>query len=117
MTAMAELLALTTFLLVTAGIAYYGFRVYARPSRMLAQLAESSRRTAKLPGEGEQRRWLVRAADRIGEKIPVSETKAGMARRYLIAAGFRSENALRVLYGLKAVCCGVLLMIALALVH
>jgi tight adherence protein C len=113
---MAELLALTTFLLVTAGIAYYGFRVYARPSRMLAQLAESSR-AAKLPGEGEQRRWLVRVADRLGEKIPVSESKAGMARRYLIAAGFRSDNALRVLYGFKALFCGVFLMIALAAVH
>jgi tight adherence protein C len=112
---MAELFALTTFLLVTAGIAYYGSRVYARPSRMLAQLREP-RRTAAV-GEAGQRRWLIRVADRVGEKIPVSETKAGMARRYLIAAGFRSDNALRVLYGLKALCCGVLLTIALAAVH
>ena len=37
----------------------------------------------------------------IGEKVPISPQEATAARRTLIAAGYRSERALKVLYGCK----------------
>jgi tight adherence protein C len=112
---MAELIAIVTFLLVTAGISYYGFRVYARPSPMLAQLRELPQRMAvKAPGEDETGNWWVRFVRRVGEKIPISPDSAATTRRYLVAAGFRSESAIRVFYGCKVVFWGVLLMSALA---
>jgi tight adherence protein C len=114
---MAEIIAITTFLLVTAGIAYYGFRVYARPSPMLAQLRELPQRAAVKPArEGEEQSWWVRAVHWVGEKMPISPNAAGETKRYLIAAGFRSESAIRMFYGCKAVFWGVLVMIALAAV-
>jgi tight adherence protein C len=100
---------------VTAGISYYGFRVYARPAPLLAQLREVPRQTAAKPAREEQS-WWVRAVYWVGEKMPISPNAAGETRRYLIAAGFRSESAIRVFYGSKAVFWGVLLMTALGVV-
>jgi tight adherence protein C len=117
LTAMAEIIAITTFLLLTAGICYYGFRVYARPSPMLAQLRELPQRTAaKAAGEGEEGNWWVRFVHWVGEKLPISPNVAGTTRRQLVAAGFRSESATRMFYGCKAVFWGVLSLSALAVV-
>jgi len=106
--------------MLAAGISYYGVRVYARPARMLEQLRErapvSKPRTGE--SEGEQRGHAVtRVMQLAGEKIPISPQAASMAKRYLVAAGFRSEDAIRVLYGIKAVLSVLLLLIALGLVN
>jgi tight adherence protein C len=112
---MAEAIALATFLLLTGGITFYGFRVYARPARILKQLREPPQPVAPQKtdaAEAEQQGVLIRTLRQVGEKVPISPDAAGAAKRYLIAAGFRSESAIRVLYGIKAALCVVLPLLA-----
>ena len=117
---MAPVIALATFVMLAAGISYYGLRVYARPARMLEQLREPPPewKPGQPEAEGERHGlFLVRVMRLAGEKIPISPQSAGMVRRYLVAAGFRSESAIRVLYGIKAVLAVLLPLIALAVMN
>jgi tight adherence protein C len=116
---MAGFIAFVTFLLLAGGITYYGYRVYARPARVYEQLREPERtRPAERAGEqSDGNGAVVRIIQQVGEKVPVSPAEAGLVRRYLIAAGFRSDNAIQVLYGTKVLLCGLLLVGGLAVSH
>ena len=114
---MAELIAIGVFLLLAGGIGYYGYRVYARPGRVYEQLGGT--RPAAAPhgdaaSEEEERGLFVRIIQQVGEKVPVSPAEAGLAKRYLMGAGYRSDAAVRVYYGAKVILCAVLLLGALA---
>ncbi len=56
----------------------------------------------------------------VGQALPTSPAKAGPMRRRLIAAGFRSESAMQVLYGIKAISAlgmGLLAFVLLTAAH
>lgn len=109
---MGLLVLLTFFLALTSAITYYGYRVYSRPGRVRERLAEAA--VAGGPGgttrsEGE---FFVRFIRMVGEKVPVSPADVSMTRRYLIAAGFRSEGAIQVLFGCKVLAAVLGLIVA-----
>ncbi|MGD0199854.1 MAG: type II secretion system F family protein [Bryobacteraceae bacterium] len=97
---MAVALSIAVFLLLTIAISAYGYRLYAKPARIQARLGaalEPTLESAAAPKRG----FLVSIAQSIGEKVPISPGDAGLARRYLIAAGFRSDRAVKAYYGAK----------------
>jgi tight adherence protein C len=115
---MATVISLGFFCALTIAISYYGYRLYVRPVRIGERLggpvgmAEPALlQTVRAP----QRGLLVRIVQYIGEKVPVSPEDASLARRQLMAAGFRSDLAVRVYYGSKIVACAGLLIAAFLL--
>ncbi len=110
---MAIAISLSLFVLLAGAITYVGYRHYARPSRYFDQLgtsviASSSELSSLSHGEG----LGVRVFRMIGEKVPVSPQDATLTRRMLIAAGFRSEAALAVYYGINVLCVVALVLAA-----
>jgi len=107
------LISAAAFILLTLAISSYGYRVYARPGRVFSRLDQGPL-GGSVSAEGGARPTpnpLAELLRQIGEKVPVSPESAVVARRYLVAAGFRSESALPILYGCK-VLAGVALVLA-----
>jgi tight adherence protein C len=112
---MAILLSAALFLILSSVIALYGYRAYVRPARFFEQLsAPGSLKQAAKPMA--TRTSAARVMGNIGATVPVSKEDATVARRYLTAAGFRSERALSVYYGMKVTMCAMALTGALFLV-
>ena len=112
---MAILLSAVLFLILSSVIALYGYRAYVRPAHFFEQLSapDSLKQDVKPAGT---RTSAVRVMENIGATVPVSTQDATLARRYLTAAGFRSEKALGVYYGIKVTACAVTLAAALFLI-
>ena len=102
------------FVLVAISIALFGHRLYSRPAQIHERLGAA---VVEMPIMGQtsqtEKKWLVRIIQQIGEKVPISPQDATMTRRYLIAAGYRTDMALKMLYGIKLVSCGLLLLAAI----
>lgn len=104
------------FFVIVAVSIVFGYQFwYARPGRIHERLGEA---VVEMPGLGRlggepERKWLIRVVQQIGEKIPISPQDAGVTRRYLIAAGYRSDTAARIFYGIKLVSGAGLLAVAL----
>jgi tight adherence protein C len=111
---MALVLSAVLFLMLSSVIALYGYRAYVRPARFFEQLSTDSGKPADKPVG--TRTSAVRVMGNIGATIPVSKEDATVARRYLTAAGMRSEKALAVYYGIKVTTCAVTLGAAFLLV-
>jgi tight adherence protein C len=112
---LAGVFSLLLFVMLLSVVAYVGHRYYARPGRIMEQVGSPTlafdlpaRSDTAGPGGA-----IIRTLRTIGEKVPVSPQEASMARRYLIAAGFRSETALVTYYGLKVVLGVVLVVLAI----
>lgn len=108
---MAIVLLLVFFLLLTSAITYFGYRVYSRPARVQERLAEEGA-VVTLSGEPEPAsdgEMLVRIIQQVGAAVPVSPADVSESLRYLIAAGFRSEQAVTILYGCKVIVCALML--------
>lgn len=102
------------FLLVAVSITAYGYRLYSRPGRIHDRLGEAAVDVPTLDQISSPRRqWAVRVIQQIGEKVPISPQDASVARRYLMAAGYRSDTAIKVYYGIKVVLAIILFAVAL----
>ncbi|MGC9970548.1 MAG: type II secretion system F family protein [Bryobacteraceae bacterium] len=110
---MAIAVSICFFVLVAVSIMLFGYRLYARPAQIHERLGAA---VVELPLLGQtsrtETRWLVRVIQQIGEKVPISPQDATVTRRFLIAAGFRTDMALKMFYGIKLVACGLLLLAA-----
>jgi tight adherence protein C len=106
---MAIFIAIILFTLLMGAISYYGYRSYARPARFYERLggpvlgAEGGVAGAvtHVPEVG----WIVRVIQQVGEKVPISPDDAGVTRRDLIMAGYRSDTAIKVFNGAKVTLC------------
>jgi tight adherence protein C len=112
---MALLLALATFTILLAVITYFGYRRYARPSRVYEQLGGPA--TYALPtldkATDDDPGVAVWVFEQVGEMVPVNPDSASMIRGDLIAAGYRSNIALAVYLGIRTISCAVFLILAL----
>jgi tight adherence protein C len=111
---MALTVSLLFFLIIASSIMAFGYRLYSRPARIHERLGAA---VVELPGLGTaartDRKWVVRIIQTIGEKVPISPQDATVTRRYLIAAGYRTDLAIRMFYGIKLVMCAGFLVLAL----
>lgn len=93
------------FIALVAAISAFGYRLYAKPAHYTSRLdaIAGTVQPAALGSNQPQQKWFVRIVQTIGEKVPISPADATMSRRVLIAAGYRSDTAVRVYYGAKIV--------------
>src|SRR5579863_7193138 len=110
------MLAVFLFLLLMAVISIYGYRAYVRPSRIydrvggIAETAAESETVSVKP-----RDVVVRVFEQIGEQIPLSPADQTITKRDLVMAGYRSEGAIRIYFGIKVIFCIVSFIFALML--
>jgi tight adherence protein C len=97
-------------------ISYVGHRHYARPARYYEQLGTASVEANPYSGLNQyQPGVVVRLIRQLGDRVPISPSDAALTRRFLIAAGFRSDAAIRTLYGIKAVSAFLFLVVAFSI--
>ncbi len=113
---MALIIAAILFTFLMGAISVYGYRRYAKPGRFYDQLgtpvAAADSALISLP-DAPQESMFVRITQQIGEKVPISPQDATVARRYLTAAGCRSDSAVKVYYGSKVIFSLLLFLLAL----
>jgi tight adherence protein C len=116
---MAILIAAGLFVTLLGVISAFGYRTYAKPGRMYRQLgnrAAAPLRTDLLVPEKKQGpSAIVQMMNQLGGLMPISPGDAALTRKDLEAAGYRSENALQIFYGLRIVLCAALLITAFVL--
>jgi len=114
---MAVLLSVLLFVFLMGAITVFGYRRYARPGRVLDQLGGAAVTTESplLTGVVARPGVLVRITQQIGEKVPISPRDVSTTRQFLVAAGYRSETAVRMYYGIKVLLCVSLLILAFSL--
>ncbi len=103
------------FAVLLSAISYVGYRFYARPGRVYQQLGGQA--AFSMPGvdtiHGPAPGLVVTVIEQIGEKFPMNPVDASVIRRDLIAAGYRSDDALRIYLGIRVVACVSLVIVAL----
>jgi tight adherence protein C len=109
--------ALLLFVAVTALIAVFGYRVYVRPARVLDALSRSESQAIAAPLQRQKQKEpsLAHLLEPIGNLLPLSPKDASLAKTELASAGFRSNSAVSVYYGLKIVLALVLVFVAVLL--
>lgn len=113
---MAPLISIGLFALLMLGISYFGYNRYARPGRVFEQLGQPVNAPEPLVLDGTDQTedgTLVSFLHYVGTQVPVSPLDAGLARRDLISAGYRSDKAVAVFYGTKVVAAVVLFLLML----
>src|SRR5579872_4681351 len=115
---MEIVIAVLLFSLLMGAITFYGYRRYARPGRVFERLGapvlEAEVLGAGTLSQTPEVGWVVRVIQQVGEKVPISPDDAGVARRDLIMAGYRSETAVKVFNGIKLSLCVLLVILAFA---
>src|SRR3954467_8281993 len=104
------------FILLMAVISIYGYRAYVRPGRIydrVGGIAESA--VVAETVSVKPRDIVVRVFEQIGEQIPLSPSDQTVTKRELVMAGFRSEGAIRIFFGIKVIFCVVMFFFALTL--
>lgn len=101
------------FVLLLTVISVYGYRVYVRPSQIYDRVGGVADIGAVQDGPGlRPRDVVVRVIEQIGEQIPLGVADQTVTRRDLTMAGFRSDGAVQIFYGLKVVFALVVLAFA-----
>ena len=101
------LLATLTFLALMMVMTWAGYRVFFKPGRFLKQLGSpvvggDTQHVVAIDAEAPPS-TLVTVLRQIGSHVPSSQVETADLRTQLIRAGYRSESAPTVLYGLKIV--------------
>jgi tight adherence protein C len=109
-------LAAFLFLLLTAVISVYGYRAYVRPSRIYDRVGGTAETIVETETVSvKPKDIVVRVFEQIGEQIPLSASDQTVTKRDLVMAGFRSEGAIRIFYGIKVIFCVVMFLFALTI--
>ncbi|HEX4136286.1 MAG TPA: type II secretion system F family protein [Bryobacteraceae bacterium] len=111
------LLAAFLFLLLMAVISVYGYRAYVRPSRIFDRVGGVAETTADAlePVSVKPKDVVVRVFEQIGDQIPLTSADQNATRRDLVMAGFRSDGAVKIFFGIKVCFCVVMFLFALVM--
>jgi len=110
------LLAAFLFLLLMAVISVYGYRAYVRPSRIYDRVGGIAESAVELETVSvKPRDVVVRVFEQIGEQIPLAPADQTVTKRDLAMAGFRSDGAIKIFFGIKVTFCVVMFFFALLL--
>ena len=101
-------MSLSLFSLLMLAISVVGYRYYAKPGRFYEQMGGMSVVPGAdgMFGETSREGAGIRVLRIVGEKVPVSPEDATITRRLLLAAGYRSDQALAVFLGLRILTAG-----------
>lgn len=92
------------FMILMVAIAAFGYQRYARPGQVYERLGEPviESPTAGLQQEEEtKKRREFKIIQRVGELVPASEDDSSLTRTMLTHAGFRSDNAVKIYFGIR----------------
>src|SRR5579871_6305828 len=96
---------LVFFVALSIAIAAYGYQRYARPGRVYERLGEPviEAPTAGTVGEEAElpRPREFKLLQKVGSLVPESGDTSSITRRLLSYAGYRSDHAVKIFYGLK----------------
>ena len=106
------------FLALMAALTWVGYRIYYRPGQILKQLgnpviAEGPQIQVSAQPSEQQSFTVVTLLTKLGSKVPSSETEVANLKTDLIRAGFRSDKALPVFYGVRILAVIVMLCMSL----
>jgi tight adherence protein C len=107
--------AVLLFAFLMSAITLYGYRRFAKPGRVVEQLGTPVMTMQTMvadPLDPRRDNVMVQVFQTLGEYVPISPEDAIMTRRYLIAAGLRTEQALMVFFGIKLILCVGLVLAA-----
>ncbi len=113
---MALLISAALFVFLMAAITIYGYYHFARPGRVYEQVGYTPSTHGTVMTEKDDfgvSQTVIHALQWAGEQVPLSPKDASVTRRYLLAAGYRSDRALGVFYGLKLLSTAVFLVPAI----
>lgn len=98
---MPLLISIFLFLILTVAVTLIGMKLYVRPKAALDRVVETSYQAQEEPGVHPSLvfRDMIK---KLGNMIPASPKDVSVMQRRLIRAGLRGPNALRYLYGAKA---------------
>src|SRR5580692_1433755 len=100
---MVILFSFLIFLLFAAGLSFAGMKLYVKPKEAIERVAGTAL-------EGHDAAPVHPSlvfhdmVKRLGALVPASPKDVTVMQRRLIRAGYRNPNALKVLYGAKAIC-------------
>jgi tight adherence protein C len=111
------MLAAFLFILLTTVISVYGYRAYARPSRIYDRVGGIAETGIPLQPTDtvKPRDIVVRVIEQIGEQLPMSPADQSVTKRDLSMAGFRLDGSIRIFYGFKVIFCLVMFVFALVM--
>jgi tight adherence protein C len=111
------ILSTCAFLMLMVLLTWVGYRIFYKPGKFLKQLGNpvitSDKQRIRDDGSEPEGSTLVTVLHQIGSRIPSSEAESAGLRTDLIRAGFRSENAATVFYGIRIVSTLVMLVLSL----
>jgi tight adherence protein C len=111
---MAILISTLVFTGLLAFILFLGYRFYARPGRIFEQLGgPATLPYPQLELHDGDLPVVVSLIEQLGRAVPASEGDVSAVRGDLIAAGYRTENAVWVYFGLRAISVAVVVLLAL----
>jgi tight adherence protein C len=112
------LLSTFAFLMLMAGVSWVGYRFLYKPGRILKQLGRpviADHKANLVDNKDEpQGSTVVTVLRQIGARVPSSDVEIASLRANLMRAGYRSENAAPVFFGLRIVAVAVLLICCIA---
>ena len=113
------LFAVCAFLMLMLILSWVGYRLIYKPGKFMRQLGNpvitnDSKRLMEAGGETEPS-TLVTFLHGIGSRVPSSDAEVANLKVDLMRAGFRSENALAVFYGLRIVSTLAMLVLCIML--
>ena len=92
------------FMVLMVAIAAFGYQRYARPGQVYEQLGEPviEAPTAGMPQDPEVHKAReYKIIQKVGELMPVSSDDSSMTKTMLTHAGYRSDNAVKIYYGIR----------------
>jgi tight adherence protein C len=104
-------------LLATSGLAYLFMFKPNKPLRQLGTpvITDPARRRLDAESMGSQPSTLVAVLKELGTHMPSSEVETGRLRKMLTRAGFRSDNAAHVFYGIRIVATAAMVVVSLTM--
>ncbi len=114
----ALLIAVFSFLMVMLGASWAGYHWLYKPGRALRQLG-----TPVITGQVQgliadtepEASTIVTVLHQIGSKVPTGSADLDTLRADLVRAGFRSENAVPVFYGIRLTCTALMFILTLVM--
>jgi len=97
---MPLLVAFAVFILFAAGLSYAGMKLYVKPKEAIERIAGTAGREEAAPVHPSL--IFHDIVKRLGNLVPASPKDVTVMQRRLIRAGIRNPNALKILYGAKA---------------
>jgi len=113
------LFSLCAFLMVMLLMSWVGYRLIYKPGKFLRQLGNpvisESKRSIADPNVESESSSVVSFLHQIGSRVPSSEAEVASLKMNLMRAGFRSDNALPVFYGVRIIATLMMLLCCIML--